>query len=277
MAGMRGRIGVLWLAAGLSLGLFQAAEERGERGGMPGFVYLSEESIRFAQSMLEKDGYLKPGSYRRGERDEATARAIREYQRAHFLRPSGFLDTDTMAMLTPHARPGDAAKSAPPRKMPETGAVPPGEAAPGEARRFGRLRIPRLGIATEVVEGADPASLRRAPGHMVGSARPGDPDNCIIAGHRSGAFGRLRGARPGDVIEVSGSGREARYRVVSLEIVPRAEVGPLRPERRAVLTLVTCHPFDQCGPAPDRLIIRGVLDRATAPRAGTAPPRPDRS
>src|SRR3989442_1236124 len=55
------------------------------------------------------------------------------------------------------------------------------------------LRVPRLGIETVVAEGTDPRTLLLGPGHMEGSALPGEPDNCIIAGHRDAPFGRPDG------------------------------------------------------------------------------------
>jgi sortase A len=133
------------------------------------------------------------------------------------------------------------------------------DSAVARGRPLGRLRIERLGIDVMVAEGSDRRTLLRGPGHLEGSALPGEPDNCIIAGHRDGAFRRLGGARPGDRVEIATGGGTARYRVDAITIVDRDDASPLAPADRAILTLVTCHPFRYVGPAPRRFIVRASL------------------
>lgn len=149
----------------------------------------------------------------------------------------------------PHG-PGAAAPDAP-------GA--PAAAAPRRGDPLARLRIERLGLDVAVAEGTDRRTLAIGPGHLEGSAHPGEPDNCIIAGHRDGPFGRLRSARPGDVVEVAGRGGTARYRVDDIAIVDRADLSPLAPAAEPILTLVTCYPFHYVGKAPRRFIVRASL------------------
>ncbi len=74
------------------------------RGIRSGPVYSSATAVRDAQAILEKEHYLKPGSYARGELDQPTIDAIRGFQRDHYARPSGQLDPETMGMLTSHDR-----------------------------------------------------------------------------------------------------------------------------------------------------------------------------
>ena len=132
----------------------------------------------------------------------------------------------------------------------------------GEA--LAHLSIARLGIGSVVVEGTDPTSLRLGPGHLEGSALPGEPDNCIIAGHRDGPFRRLSTARPGDIIEITGRDRVNHYRIDSLETVPKDDLRPLAPSSAPILTLVTCYPFHYVGKAPMRFIVRAsLLDEST--------------
>jgi sortase A len=146
--------------------------------------------------------------------------------------------------------------TAPPRSIVDPLApVPPRR---GEA--FALLRVPRLGIETVVVEGTDAKSLSLGPGHLEGSALPGAPDNCIIAGHRDGPFGRLRTTRPGDILEIAGqAGALTRYRVESVEIVGKDDTWVLAPSREPILTLVTCYPFHYVGHAPKRFVVRAAL------------------
>jgi sortase A len=127
----------------------------------------------------------------------------------------------------------------------------------GEA--VARLRVPRLGLDSLVAEGTDRATLALGPGHLEGSALPGGRDNCIIAGHRDGAFARLRTVRPGDTVEVTGADGTHRYRVLDVRVVPKEDNSVLRPSPRPLLTLITCYPFEHVGPAPKRLVVIGEL------------------
>ncbi len=130
---------------------------------------------------------------------------------------------------------------------------------PRRGEALALLRAPRLGIETVVVEGTDPRSLSLGPGHLEGSALPGAPDNCVIAGHRDGPFGRLRAAEPGDILELSGrAGDVARYRVLSVEVVGQDDTRPLEPSGKPRLTLVTCYPFHVLGRASRRFVVRAA-------------------
>ena len=152
--------------------------------------------------------------------------------------------------------------------------VPTGQVAPprrGEA--LARLRVPRLGIDVVVAEGTDARSLSLGAGHLEDSALPGQPDNCIIAGHRDGPFGRLRSARAGDLVEISDGVRRHRYEIVERRVVRKDDVRDLAPAARPILTLVTCYPIDHLGPAPRRLVVRGELregDVTAGPPGATA-------
>ena len=132
-------------------------------------------------------------------------------------------------------------------------ATSPPVAAPGV---IGLLDVPRLGISVMVVEGAGTATLRRAAGHIPGTALPGEPGNAAISAHRDTFFRPLRNIRQNDVITVSTLAGEYRYRVISTRIVSPADIEVLDPTDTQILTLVTCYPFYFVGSAPDRFIVR---------------------
>jgi sortase A len=121
---------------------------------------------------------------------------------------------------------------------------------------IGLLDIPRLGLSVMVIEGAGTTILRRAAGHIPGTALPGQPGNAGISAHRDTFFRPLRNIRQNDVITVSTVRGQYRYRVVSTRIVTPFDVTVLDPSRTEVLTLVTCYPFYYVGSAPDRFIVR---------------------
>jgi sortase A len=118
------------------------------------------------------------------------------------------------------------------------------------------LTIPRLGLSTIVVEGAEPRQLKLGPGHIRGTAWPGDGGNVGVAAHRDTYFRPLRLVHSGDTITVRTQAQEYVYQVISLKIVEPNDVEVLRPTGHETLTLVTCYPFDFVGPAPRRFVVR---------------------
>jgi sortase A len=142
-------------------------------------------------------------------------------------------------------------------KLPDVRPVTPkGPLTTAPGGLIGRLEIPRLSLSTIVVEGIAKSALRRAVGHIPGTALPGEPGNVGIAGHRDTFFRSLKDIQVQDIIVVSTRWGEYRYRVVSSRVVGPNEVEVLAPSSDEVLTLVTCHPFYMVGPAPNRFIIR---------------------
>jgi sortase A len=123
---------------------------------------------------------------------------------------------------------------------------------------IGRLGIPRLDISAVVIEGTSNKTLRRAVGHIAGTALPGQPGNVGIAGHRDTFFRPLRHVQQDDLITLTTFGGEYRYRVVSIQVVSPNDVAVLNPDENEILTLVTCYPFYFVGSAPERFIVRAA-------------------
>ena len=91
------------IAAGMAIavGLFLVAGSpvlRAEDSG----VFKNSASILQAQEILVEDGYLSHGAYTSGVMDEATRRALSEYQSVHALNSGGTLDDETFQSLTSH-------------------------------------------------------------------------------------------------------------------------------------------------------------------------------
>ena len=121
---------------------------------------------------------------------------------------------------------------------------------------IGRIEIPRLLLSVVVVEGVDKTSLRRAVGHIPGTALPGEAGNVGLAGHRDTFFRPLKDVKIKDEIQISTLKGTFKYEVESLRIVEPENVGVLARSGENVLTLVTCYPFYFVGPAPKRWIVR---------------------
>ncbi|MGD1092647.1 MAG: class D sortase [Bryobacteraceae bacterium] len=121
---------------------------------------------------------------------------------------------------------------------------------------IGRIEIARLGVSAIIVEGTGARALRRATGHIVGTALPGQVGNVGISGHRDTFFRPLRNIRHGDMITLSTLRGEYNYRVLSTKVVSPSNVAVLNPNGHEILTLVTCYPFYFVGSAPERFIVR---------------------
>jgi sortase A len=121
---------------------------------------------------------------------------------------------------------------------------------------IGRIDIPRIGISAIVIEGTGSATLRRAVGHIPGTALPGGPGNIGVSAHRDTFFRPLRNIQRNDIITFTTLLGEYRYRVVSTKIVGPDDVAVLDPAGNEILTLVTCYPFYFVGSAPNRFIVR---------------------
>lgn len=154
-------------------------------------------------------------------------------------------------------RDASAAFERPLKPAPE-GAVPPPVPAAVERNDavVGRLVIRRLGLSVMVVEGTSAKALRRAAGHITGTALPGNHGNTGISGHRDTFFAPLQNIRRDDVVSVTTRKGEFHYRVVSMTIVQPDDIDVLAATETEVLTLVTCYPFAFIGSAPERFVVR---------------------
>lgn len=125
-----------------------------------------------------------------------------------------------------------------------------------EGSAVGRIEISTLGLGAMILEGVDQRTLRRAVGHIPGTALPGEQGNVALAGHRDTFFRSLRDIRNDAEITLTTLHGSYRYRVDSTRVVEPEAIEVLADSGDAILTLVTCYPFDFIGPAPKRFIVR---------------------
>lgn len=116
------------------------------------------------------------------------------------------------------------------------------------------LVIPKIGLDEIVLEGVDGDDLNAGPGHLPGSALPGDAGNAIISAHRDRHFNRLGEIQVGDTLRTESGPFHTKWMVISTRVVTRNTPALFR-THDAQLTLTTCWPISYIGPAPDRLII----------------------
>jgi len=120
-----------------------------------------------------------------------------------------------------------------------------------------RLRVPAHGIDQIVLAGGSGSSLAFAPGHVNGSAAPGEPGLSLIGGHRDTHFAFLEDVAVGDWLTIESTAGEIQpYRITSMRIVDSREtrLDPAGPA--PALALVTCYPFDAVAPGgPLRYVV----------------------
>jgi sortase A len=121
---------------------------------------------------------------------------------------------------------------------------------------LGQIEITSIGLTAMIEEGDNGRTLRRAVGHIPGTALPGQHGNVVLAGHRDTFFRPLRNIHKGDEITLTTLDGSYRYRVNFTEVIEPQDTKVLDHSSDAILTLVTCYPFYFVGPAPKRFIVR---------------------
>jgi sortase A len=151
-----------------------------------------------------------------------------------------------------------------------TGRVP-GAIAPGVP--VARLIVPRLNLDEIVIEGVDDYALNAGPGHLPGSAYPGEAGNSVISAHRDRHFASLGEISVGDTLSTESGTQRTRWVVISKRVID-ADAPALFKTHDATLTLTTCWPIRYLGSAPERLLVTAKpIARADAPSFAAADAR----
>ncbi|HXK15956.1 MAG TPA: sortase [Gaiellaceae bacterium] len=133
----------------------------------------------------------------------------------------------------------------------------------------GRLRIGRIGLNMVVVQGTDHETLKKGPGHYLGSGLPGEGRLIYIAGHRTtylAPFAWINNIRDGDYITFDVPYGTFTYRATRHYVVADNTVAVLKNTGMEILRLQACHPRFF---ATHRYIVDAKLV-GVAPRGGTA-------
>lgn len=106
-----------------------------------------------------------------------------------------------------------------------------------------KLSVPSLGIEQYVLAGANGASLPFGPGHISGSAQPGETGTIAIAGHRDTHFRFLERLSSGDEIHLKTTDQGVQVFAVSHRAIVDARTQGIEPATTdSELVLVTCEP-----------------------------------
>ena len=134
-----------------------------------------------------------------------------------------------------------------------------GAAAPVAGEPVAKIVIPRLGVERIVLEGQDRAVLRKGPGHVPGSALPGELGNTVIRGHRllwSGPFRDLHLLNLGSEIHVQTVEGTAVYLVAGVFRPDASRIDLYEDTTLPYLTLVTADPPFR---ADGTLVVRATM------------------
>jgi LPXTG-site transpeptidase (sortase) family protein len=140
---------------------------------------------------------------------------------------------------------------------------------PVDGAPVARLVIPRLDLDEIVLEGIEADELNAEPGHLTGSAYPGEDGNAVISAHRDRHFNHLDALGVGDTIVTESGTHHDSWVVVAKRVVGKDE-RVLFPTTDATLTLTTCWPIRFLGPAPERLIVTAKPIRRKQTRVASA-------
>jgi len=189
----------------------------------------------------------------------------------------------------------------PPAPVPVTSGVgrapvanrPAARATPAPRRRpvddtLFTIDIPKLGLDAKVHEGQSLAVLARGPGHLPGSALPGQVGNVVVPGHRTVSphpFFDIDRLSPGDDIVLTDSDGRFVYEVTGSAVVSPYDMWVTDPTPNPTLTIYACHPkgsdrqryvvfAKQVSPPPPPPGSRPAPRGEAPPDANRAPPPP---
>jgi sortase A len=149
-------------------------------------------------------------------------------------------------------------------------APPMGRLCAGDT--IARIAVKRLRYEAPVREGADAETLAHGPGHVPGTALPGEEQgrkHAVIAIARDAGADIASQLVLGDLVLLRTPFGARSYRVVARRTV-RAEDLRIEPTDVPTLTLVAPYPADSVGPAPLRLAVRAEPVPADAGTASAA-------
>jgi sortase A len=140
-------------------------------------------------------------------------------------------------------------KKATARPSPSPGAtttVDPAPAKPDLGTGVALLEIPRIHLASVVVEGVEVPDLKKGPGHYPGTPLPGNSGNVVISGHRTTyghPFYDLNELARGDPIYLTNpEGLRFTYIVDHSDVVLPTDIAVVSNTADDRLTLTTCNP-----------------------------------
>lgn len=108
------------------------------------------------------------------------------------------------------------------------------------------LRIPKIGVDQDIVQGDGWEQLKKGIGEHEGSVNPGEKGNIILSAHNDiygETFRYLDQLAPGDEVFIRTNQREFTYVVDQTQYVDPGRVDLLSQKPEPVMTLISCYPY----------------------------------
>ena len=123
-----------------------------------------------------------------------------------------------------------------------------------DGQPLAKISVPSIGFSGIVLEGSDSKILSGGPGHVDGTAYPGEPDNVVISNHNSYSlsWGNLKSGQ--DIILETDYGTFT-YRVTGFKIVGGNDRSVNATTGHASLTFLTCYPLWAGSLATQRYVV----------------------
>lgn len=120
------------------------------------------------------------------------------------------------------------------------------------------LEVKDIDLRRVVIEGTEAEDLAKGPGHLVGSAIPGQPGTSAILGRSStygSAFDRIDELKAGQVVTVTTAQGEHTYEIIDSTVRSANDSAAFTGERNMLLLITGVG-----DPSPDkRLVVRALL------------------
>lgn len=121
-----------------------------------------------------------------------------------------------------------------------------------------KITVPSIQWHGVVLEGNDDKVLAGGPGHLVGSAYPGEPDNVVISNHNTYSM-QFANLKAGEQIVLDTDYGHYAYRVTGFKIISATDSSVTAHTGKAQLTFTTCYPLWQGAFAKQRYVISADL------------------
>jgi LPXTG-site transpeptidase (sortase) family protein len=117
-----------------------------------------------------------------------------------------------------------------------------------------KIVVPSIDFKGVVLEGTTFDVLAGGPGHVIGSAYPGEKENVVISNHNgySLSWGNVK---VGDMIILQASYGTYNYRVTGFKIIDAKDTSVTGPTGRPMLTFTTCYPLFAGALASQRYVV----------------------
>jgi sortase A len=132
-----------------------------------------------------------------------------------------------------------------------------------------KVEMDGIGLEAIVLKGGSGQALAFGPGHLEGTALPGEEGTAVIAAHRDTHFAGLADVRLGDEIRLTrADGVMVWFRVTAISVAPWDASGIDPQAEGRWLVLSTCWPFGSSEPGPLRFLVKAqmIASQRSTPR-----------